>query len=41
MLDTTDGTARDSNWSTRRSIVVLSLVGIGGWCLLAGFIWLL
>jgi hypothetical protein len=41
MLDGTGGVARDTNWSMRRSIVVLSLVGIGGWCLLAGVIWLL
>jgi hypothetical protein len=40
MLNTTDEIARGGNWSVRRSLVLLSLVGVGGWSLLAGIIWL-
>ena len=40
MLDATDKIARDGSWSVRRSLVVLVLIGIGGWCLVAGVVWL-
>jgi len=32
--------ATDGNWSIRRSIVTLSMVAMGMWCLLAGIIWI-
>jgi hypothetical protein len=40
MLNKTDEIASDTNWSMRRSLVILCLVGVGGWSLLAGLVWL-
>lgn len=31
--------ATDRNWSIRRSIITLSMVGVSLWCLVAGIIW--
>jgi hypothetical protein len=39
MFETVNEGVQVRSWSLRRSFVVLSLSGIAGWTLLAGFIW--
>lgn len=39
MLNTSDEMESNSNWSIRRSLVILCLAGVGGWSLLAALVW--